>query len=234
MIAGALGVVGINRVLCVGALAAGALLVAGCDEDIESPSVKTEYDLPANVRSLKVDGEVGKVTVTAEAGTSKISVVENRSEHAEPTHTATGGDATLAYTCSDDANCRVDYDITLPARVALDVDNTAGEVNLSGPMTQVVAKAEAGQIQGTELGGGSFDVSTDAGEIDLAFAAPPRSVKATTQVGNTNVTVPSGATYQINAEASVGDTSVDVPNDPSSNRRIEAKTDAGSISIKQG
>jgi hypothetical protein len=217
----------------VGVLVA-ALAYAGCGDT--EPTHSASYSLPP-VKSLEVTGEVGEVTVTAAKGASKIQVVEKRTDKAKPSHTASGSTAMLKYDCPggfDVDTCRVDYDITVPETTRITVDNSAGEVSLNGPLTNFVANTDAGKVGGKALGGGTATASTHAGEVDLAFASPPRFVKTTTDAGATTITVPGSASYQVDASADVGDTDVKVPNDPSAPNRIQAKTNVGEITIRKG
>jgi hypothetical protein len=215
-------------------LVAAAQLCVGCGDS--EPTHSTSYSLPASVKSLTVRGEVGKVNVTAQKGASKIRVVEKRKDKAKPSHSAAGSSGTLKYDCPggfDIDGCRVDYDIRMPATVAIEVDNSAGEITLDGALTEVVAKTDAGKIAATALGGGTATASTQAGKIDLAFARAPRQVTTTADTGSTTITVPGSASYQVKASVSVGDTNVQVPNDPSAQNRIEAKSDVGEITVKK-
>jgi Toastrack DUF4097 len=211
-------------------------LGAGCG-DVSKPTKSTTYSLPASLKSLTVKGEVGEVTVTAKRGASKIAVKESRTDKAKPSHSASGSSGTLRYDCPGGFSidvCRVDYDITVPETVAVEVDNSTGKIALSGPLDDTVASADAGEIKGTELGAGPVKASTSGGAIDLTFTSPPRNVTARTNAGDTTITVPGNASYQVKADTSVGDTNVDVPNDPSASNRIEARTDVGSVTIKKG
>ena len=161
--------------------------------------------------------------MTGKQGQAKISVVEKRTDRAEPdlkSAPSSGSAATLEYSCGDGEfdvdTCRVDYEITIPARVAVTVNNSAG------------------RISGTGLGPAPFTAATDAGEIDLAFASAPSLVKTTAQAGETTITLPAGEAYAVSASSSVGDTSVDVQNDPSARSRVEAKAEVGGITVKEG
>jgi Putative adhesin len=219
-----------------GSLVAVVLLIAGCGDSAE-PTQSTSYGLPASVKSLTVDGAVGKVDVTAEKGASAIRVVEKRTDNARPSHTDSGSTGALKYDCPDGFDvdtCRVDYEITMPDTVGIDIDNSAGEVTLDGALTRVDASTDAGKISGKGLGGGLVKASTKAGELNLGFTGAPRLVTTSATTGSTTITVPGSASYQVNADAEVGDTDVKVPNDPSAQNRIQAKTDVGEITIKSG
>jgi hypothetical protein len=215
-----------------------ALVCVGCGASSHfKPTHTTSYSLPASVKSLKVKGEVGKVDVSARKGASKVGVVEKRTEKARPSHSVAGSTATLKYSCPGGFNkdtCRVDYDLTVPARAALDVDNSAGEITLNGALTDVAAKTDAGKIAASALGRGTVTASAKAGEVDLTFASAPRLVTTTTSAGSTTITVPGTASYRVKASTSVGDKNIKVPNDPSAQNRIEAKTDVGDVTIKKG
>ena len=74
-------------------------------------------------------------------------------------------------------SCRVDYKVTIPARVAVDIEGAAGDIMLTGPIRTATVKTAAARITGSGLGAGTFQVTTTAGEVQLAFAAAPTSVR---------------------------------------------------------
>jgi hypothetical protein len=219
------------RAVLLGAVAVTAL-AAGCGGSAPKPTKRATVSVPSSVKSLTVRGRVGRVRVSAREGASKITVVQTRTSDAEPRNAIGRSSATLKYDCpGDSSRCRVDYTITAPPKVSVDIDNTAGTVTLSGPLTDVVAKAEAGAVTGRGLGAGSFKVTTTVGEVDLAFAGVPTFVKTATTVGDTTIRVPAAGTYQVKASTGVGGKSVNVPNDPNAKNHIEAKTETGGLTI---
>src|SRR5262249_3821633 len=156
------------------------------------------------VTSLRIDGDAVAIDVTAADSAKEITVKEQRRGRATTTKDVTGSSATLAAKCpsglSFGINCSVDYTVTMPAQVALAVDGTAGDMKLVGPFKNATIATKAGRVEGTSLGAGTYAVTTNAGEVNLKFAAPPNSVTAKGDIGEIVLTVPGGTKYAVTTD----------------------------------
>jgi hypothetical protein len=220
-----------------------ALGIAGCGGSSSTGAKSSSqagghnYDLPSSVHAVKIASDVATVRVTASHGASKIHVVERSIGDASSGHNVAGSTAAVTSHCPEGitfSDCHMDYQLTMPANIALDVNGAAGEVVLQGGPTNAHIHTTAGEVSGTGLGGGSYTISADAGKVDLAFTSAPTLVKVTTGAGEINVTVPANASYRVKASSDFGDDDVKVPNDGSARNVIELHADAGSISLHTG
>ena len=197
-----------------------------------------DYDLPTTLTSLRIDGDAVAIDVTASDSAKIITVRERPQGRATTTKDVTASSATLTAKCpsgiSFGIDCSVDYTVTMPAQVTLIVDGTAGDMKLVGPFANATISTKAGRVQGTSLGAGTYEVTTNAGQIKLQFAAPPNSVKVKGDVGEVTLTVPGGTTYAVTTDTTVGIKNVDVDQDSSSSHRLDVTTTIGAITINKG
>ena len=195
------------------------------------------YQLASAVTALQVNAPVASIDVTAQDSAAAISVREQLHGGASTTHAVTGSSATLTAHCPAGISfsvCRVDYTVIMPARVALTVEGSAGNVTLTGPLTTVTISTDAGKVTGTALGAGTYQVSTSAGTVRLAFAKPPNSVTVKSDVGQVTLTVPGSTGYAVTTDTTIGEQHVEVNRNSSSPHRINVSTTVGSITISKG
>ena len=140
------------------------------------------YQLDAAVTTLRFNADAASVDLTAQQGAQAISVTE-KTRGATTTKEVTGTNAVLTSRCPQGINfgesCRVDYTVTIPARVAVDIEGAAGDITLNGPVGNATVKTTAARITGQGLGAGTFQATTTAGEVQLAFATAPTLVEVT-------------------------------------------------------
>lgn len=197
-----------------------------------SPAGGRSYTLPTNVRTLKVNNEAGSLRVTATRGSSQIRVVEQPTGNPSSHHSVAGSTATIGSNCAGvHVSCHMDYQVTMPSSVALDVAGDVGLVSLQGGPDRAQIKTAAGKVTGTALGRGSYTVDTQAGQVDLAFSSAPALVKVTTDAGAINVTVPGNASYRISASSGIGTADVALPNDASAANVIDLHAQVGEVSL---
>lgn len=157
---------------------------------------------------------------------------------ATTTEEVTGTSAVLTSRCPPGINfgdsCRVDYTVTIPARVAVDIEGAAGNIMLTGPIGNATVNTAAARITGSGLGAGTFQVTTDAGAVELAFAAAPTSVQVKSTAGAITLTVPGGQKYNVTVDTTIGAQNVTVDKDPSSSHRIAVETTVGAVIVKKG
>ena len=142
----------------------------------------------------------------------------------------------------------VGYRVELPAAASVRIRTGAGEVAVHGLSGDVDVRAgagrvvvadlsgnlrahtQAGTIDGTGLACGRVEASSNAGGITLAFDRPPSSVEARTGAGIVELLVPEER-YQIDASSSAGRVEVALPSDPAAERRLEAHSNAGVVTV---
>lgn len=212
-------------------------LLAGCGA---LGSVGGSHNPPASaftvtgqVTSVVIHGGSGSVDVTGASG-STVSVSQRAAYSSKPpaaSHVLRGTTLTLSYTCPTELVCGVSYVVKVPRDVAVSVSTSAGAVTLTSLAGTVSARAAAGLITAVDLRCGVASFNANAGGVVATFAAVPRSVTASTNVGPISLTVPGSVAYQVTAHAVVGTSTVTVRRGGSSAHSISAHSDLGSISI---
>ena len=109
------------------------------------------YQLDPAVTTLRFNADAASVDLTAQEGAQAISVTE-QTRGATTTKEVTGTTAVLTSRCPDGINfgdsCRVDYKVTIPARVAVDIEGAAGDIMITGPIRTATVKTAAARITG--------------------------------------------------------------------------------------
>ena len=114
----------------------------------------------------------------------------------------------------------------------LDLSSSDGGItarDVSGPLRLV---SRDGTVEGTGVRSDRVEASTSDGSVRLAFAEPPRSVRAASRDGSVHLTLPDDRTaYDVRVSTRDGSSDVSVPTDPTAPRRITAATSDGDVEI---
>jgi proline racemase len=223
-------------------LAASALAVAGCDTSIGTGTAAKQgaYTITEPVTSLKIDNPVGNTQIEGTDATT-VTVTEQLSYTDTPpqtSHSITSGQLRLSYTCPSgvvNANgCGVTYIVTVPRRIAVQIDGKVGATTLAGLAGQLTLISSTGSIDATGLTSGAVTARTSAGTITLGFTAPPTTVNAQAQVGSVTVQLPAGTAYVVDAGSQVGSVDVTVQRDPGSAHHVTAHSQVGAVTVNNG
>jgi hypothetical protein len=106
-----------------------------------------------------------------------------------------------------------------------------GDISLTGVSGPVTARTSQGQISGDGLAAKTATVSTEQGDIDLAFVVPPQSVTAITQQGSVDIRLPAAVAYRVSASTQLGSRSVTVPQSALATHAVTARTEVGSVTV---
>ena len=240
-------------VLAVAALAFGALHVVG----LLAHEERTEafvVDDPA-VAELDVRSDGGHVEVVGD-DVDEISVTARISDGLQPTgfsHRVVGDRLELEVTCrSGLANpwCRVGLTVVVPRDLelvvstadgasvrdldgAVEVHSDNGTIAAEGLRGAVRLSSDNGSVRGLALGSERIEASSSNGSVDLELATSPRSVTATSDNGSVEVALPrSDVFYAVDAASSNGSVDNQIRTDPAGTRRILARTDNGSVTLR--
>ena len=194
------------------------------------------YQLDPAVATLRVNADAATVDLTAQEGVTAISVSE-QVQGATTSKEVNGTNAVLTSRCPQGINfgnsCRVQYKITVPAKVTIDVEGAAGDISLTGPLANATVGTAAARITGKGLGAGTIKATTNAGQVDLTFAAPPSSVQVKTEAGQVTLTLPGAEKYNVTVSTTIGTKDVEVDSDPSSAHRIDVTATIGAVTVKK-
>jgi len=131
--------------------------------------------------------------------------------------------------------CRVSYQVTVPTdlELALDLETTAGNVDLSGASGPVAVRTAAGTIDVRNHIGEETDLRTTAGNVSFEASTPPARLSIETTAGTITVRVPDVG-YRIDAQTTLGTVNVDLSEAPDAEGIIEAATTTGNIDLGTG
>lgn len=226
-----------SLVACSSSTGSSSGATAGAGNSTASAQSGGTYQLDAAVTTLRVNADAATVNLTAREGAQAISVTE-RVQGATTTKAVNGTTAVLTSRCPEGINfgntCRVDYQVTVPTRVTVEIEGAAGDITLTGPLTNATVNTSAARITGTGLGAGTIHATTNAGQVDLTFAAAPASVRVQTDAGQVTITVPGADKYHVAVNTTIGSQDVTVDKDPSSAHRIEVTATIGAVTVKKG
>lgn len=168
-------VLGIGVVLSLIAIAYGVLLLVNL---LGRTSEERRSVLPATGDRLVVSGSGGSVQVVGGAVDEVQVVVELRYGLGRPrVEQSSGPDGVrLSASCRWYSSfCSADFEITVPARFAVDADSSGGEITVQAISGAVIADSSGGGITVGEAGGevrasssgGGITVADAAGAVDL-------------------------------------------------------------------
>jgi hypothetical protein len=225
--------------LSIALLTASALALTSCNSGISTTGSENNYTITEPLTSLMIDNPVGSTQIEGTDATT-VSVTEQLRYTGDPpqtSHVITGGRLTLSYTCpSRGINiggdvCSVSYVVKVPRRLAVQIDDKVGEATLSGLAGQLTLTSSTGSINATGLTSGGVTARASTGAITLAFATPPTTVDAQTQVGSVTVQLPADTAYAVDASSQVGNVEATVRRDPGSPHRVRARSQVGSVTV---
>lgn len=228
-----------------GALLALALL-SGCGQGSEPDEAEEKtYDDVPELLIVEVDN-------------ADLEIVPDDTEQVRVTRTETGGAGgdweltgetlNLEATCGVISNCRVRYQVFVPADTGLSVRTDNGDVTASGFSSPVEIASDNGSVDLSDvtgpltltsengdmnlsgIGSESLSAATDNGGIDAAFAREPEEVEVSTNNGTATVALPGGP-YAVFETPENGEITNDLPTDPNSANTVNARTDNGTITL---
>ncbi|MFI6155949.1 DUF4097 family beta strand repeat-containing protein [Kitasatospora sp. NPDC051170] len=117
----------------------------------------------------------------------------------------------------------------------VDLEGTSGAIGLDRLTGPVHAKTSSGMVQGTGLGSGTVEATSDSGSVQLDFATAPADVRVKTNSGSATVTVPKGSHYRISGRTGSGSSQIDASlGDAASSNSLVAEVGSGSLQIGYG
>jgi DUF4097 and DUF4098 domain-containing protein YvlB len=100
---------------------------------------------------------------------------------------------------------------------------------------RLALRSSSGDVEATGVDVGDIDARTSSGDVTVELGSAPRQVDTVTSSGDVLVVVPyvlGDVYYDVEADTSSGDRVVDVRTDPLSDRRIEAHTGSGDVTVR--
>lgn len=131
--------------------------------------------------------------------------------------------------------CTASYTLRVPRDVEVVAWSGGGSVTVRGVTGPVELSSQHGDVDATLLRAPRARATADHGSVQLAFAAPPRRVEASSDHGDVTVVVPrTSAGYRLELSTDHGGTDVGVRTDPDSPRVIDLSSDHGDLTVRYG
>jgi len=199
-------------------------------------TTETSTETHPAVTQLVVDSDAGNIEVLPGSDDeSEVISVLHWSGDARPevTQTVEGDTLRITSRCPrlNGEQCSTDFTVKLPAAAAVEAAVAAGGVKVSDLRGTQRLTSSAGSVSATGLRAADVRVEAKAGSIDLEFADAPQTVDAQSKAGNVRIALPSGP-YRVDADTTAGRVKVGVDQDQGADRRITARTVAGSVTIE--
>ncbi|MER7959940.1 DUF4097 family beta strand repeat-containing protein [Streptomyces sp. NPDC096030] len=214
-------------------------VTAACTVDSgNSQSREQAYEISEPVTALTVKEAAGKISIVAGEGPVQVKeTLRFGSKEPATTHRVSGQtlqleDRGCGSGIKAGRSCSVDYEIRVPASVAVTVATSAGEVSVSGTAGRLDLSASAGSIKGTDLSSPQARLRTSAGSVDASFARAPQQIDASAEAGDVTLRVPGNTSYAVDAKTELGTRKVSVPEDPGSAHEIRVRVSLGDLSVQ--
>jgi Putative adhesin len=128
-------------------------------------------------------------------------------------------------------------DVTvIGARGRLDLSSGQGDVTVIGARGRLALHSDQGEVDASRLTSAFVTATSGQGDVNVAFAAAPGDVLATSAQGSVSVDLPKGPTaYRILASSSQGSVSTGAVHSDSTSRRVVTATSGqGDVSVRYG
>lgn len=227
----------------------GCVFVAGGGHKHESRDQMTLTEA-GGARKLILRNHVGDVFITAEPTATEITATatmigrgktpeaaEEALEEIVVTLDPSKSDSTIIEAIADHPsgsnrkNYVVEWRITAPSALEIEVRNEVGDIDLRGFTGPAFIKNDVGDINAIQLtqgltivngvgdidatAGGPIDVKTDVGDANIdVLAGDPRGIRVTTDVGEISLALPEQWTGTLDAETDTGDVEISLPGMP--------------------
>ena len=151
------------------------------------------------------------------------------------THVA-GSTLTVSAECPGSSTlnrCKADLDLAIPFDADVVVRGDSGDIAAERLAGHLDLTTDSGDVAGRDLNPTVVTATTDAGNVDLDFATQPVSVRANSDSGDVDVTVPAGGEYRVDATSDGGDVEVQgILRNDHAGRTINATADAGDVTVR--
>ncbi|MCP2255674.1 hypothetical protein LY13_004455 [Prauserella aidingensis] len=181
----------------------------------------------ADVERIRLDLGSGDVDIRVDENAQRTTVRQSVQRlFAEPGETYEVDGSTLELGDCD-WFCSVNYEVTVPSRVAVDGEFNSATLTVDG-VGDVHVEMNSGDVRGSARG--SVDVDGNSGSVELEVA-DPRRVTADLNSGDVRLTVPDGE-YEVLGDSNSGDRDIGVTVSPNADRVLDLSTNSGDVLVE--
>ncbi len=197
----------------------------------------THVEFTQTVTTLDIDNGGGAIRIEGTDGTAAVVDADvseglRSGDHSEQIQ---GDRLVVRATCPGFLStwCGVDYTIRVPRHVAVVARSSDSSVNVTGIDGDLQLHSSDGSVTASDVRSTTVDASSSDGRVELALAAPPTQVHATSSDGSVTVIVPNTPdAYRVDASSADGGTDIKVRFDPTSTRVIDAHSSDGRVTVR--
>jgi Toastrack DUF4097 len=217
-------------------------LLAGCG-DWNTESYSDTDSVGQSFSSVQFTNDSGDVTIRTgdEAAVHRTVHYGDR----KPGDTFRVEDGALQLDSCPERNCRIDYDVTVPAGTRVSGELDSGKVDISG-VAEVNVRASSGEVTVADVAGavnveassgsvrldeiaGPIVAKADSGNVEVGLANAA-DVRVAADSGNVEVSVPDGS-YKVTTRTDSGNVDSDIDDDPAGEHVIDLHADSGNIRV---
>jgi hypothetical protein len=236
---------GIRHVVAGITIVTGGLLTTACDwEGVGGTTVEDREKIRQDVSEVRFSNDSGAIKITT-GDTTEVRWTVRYGDEKPGKSFRLDGDALILEACPV-RDCKIDYEVTVPAGTKVSGHVDSGTVELtgvasanvqaeSGELTvrdvdgEVNASAQSGNVDLAGIGG-AVVASAESGNVTVGLAAA-QSVSVRTESGNIEVAVPDGK-YQVTTSVDSGRVDNEVGNDPFGHK-IDLRAESGNVNIRR-
>ena len=208
-------------------------------------SVSHTETYTGQVAGVEVDLAVGQVALTAADGPDLEVAHEATWRGPEPGFEETlreDGTVTARAKCAEDfpvwviaEECEISYSVAVPSGAGAAVRTSVAPIEVEGLDGDLELESSVGKVDARNLRTSSTAVSTDVGDIVLAFDQVLGDIEVTTSVGDVIILVPDdGTTFDVEFDSAVGEDVIAIATDPTAKAdyRITVRTSVGNLEVR--
>lgn len=206
------------------------------------------------VKSIKVQNETGNISVSAAAGSARVTIDPSKKQNScEQTVQLSGSELIVKVVKSGFLkNCSADIKILVPSKVDVIVTNGVGDVAISGIEGAVRYDIGVGDVKidgaVTKLTGnlgtgdskvsglvGSAELNTGTGDFRVEYKEAPQTGLVNLQVGTGDavVVLPKNAKFTTSYQSAVGELTNELAVTKDAKFKVSFQTAAGDLAIKK-
>ena len=236
---------GIKHVVAATAVVSGGLLLTACGwEGVGGTTFEDSEGINQSITEVRFNNDSGDVRISVGDSTEVKRIVEYGNDKPGRSFQVEEGSTLVLQECPV-RDCRISYEVTVPAGTKVSGRADSGDIELEGVASANVeadsgdvtvrdvdgavnASADSGSVDLTDIGG-AVVADADSGNVNISLTAA-QDVTATASSGNIDLAVPAGE-YVVEAAADSGSVNSDIDSDSAADTKLKLQADSGNITV---
>jgi len=111
--------------------------------------------------------------------------------------------------------------------------SSSGRVSAVSVVGPLLLRSKTGAVTANDIRSDQVEAASEHGAVSITFGTAPSLVLARSESGQVAVVVPAGDAYRVQAASQEGSATVTAKTDPTSHRRIDARSTSGNVRVEQ-